>query len=56
MVGSALYNKKHYAFSYVVRDHESGDDFSHHQQQQRDGAVKGSYKVQLPDGRTQVVK
>lgn len=33
----------------------SGDDFSH-TQQQKNGAVKGTYKVQLPDGRTQVVR
>lgn len=49
------FSKKHYAFSYTVRDAASGDDFSH-SQQQKNGAVKGSYKVQLPDGRTQVVK
>ncbi|KXJ79998.1 hypothetical protein RP20_CCG026968 [Aedes albopictus] len=48
--------KKHYAFSYTVKDSASGDDFSHTQQQQIDGAVKGSYKVQLPDGRMQIVK
>ncbi|XP_062559568.1 uncharacterized protein LOC134224258 [Armigeres subalbatus] len=48
--------KKHYAFSYTVKDSASGDDFSHTQQQQVDGAVKGSYKVQLPDGRMQIVK
>ncbi|KAL1374870.1 hypothetical protein pipiens_004802 [Culex pipiens pipiens] len=48
--------KKHYVFSYAVKDATSGDDFSHTQQQQVDGAVKGSYKVQLPDGRMQIVK
>lgn len=47
--------KKQYAFSYTVRDRHSGDDFSH-TQQQNNGAVKGTYKVQLPDGRTQVVR
>lgn len=47
-------DKKHYAFSYTVKDKASGDDFSH-TQQQVDGAVKGSYKVQLPDGRMQIV-
>lgn len=47
--------KKQYAFSYTVHDSQSGDDFSH-TQQQKDGAVKGTYKVQLPDGRTQVVR
>uniref|UniRef100_A0A182JJB0 Uncharacterized protein n=1 Tax=Anopheles atroparvus TaxID=41427 RepID=A0A182JJB0_ANOAO len=48
--------KKNYVFSYAVKDSASGDDFSHTQQQQTDGAVKGSYKVQLPDGRMQIVK
>lgn len=47
-------DKKHYAFSYTVKDKASGDDFSH-TQQQVDGAVKGSYNVQLPDGRMQIV-
>uniref|UniRef100_A0A1B0F099 Uncharacterized protein n=2 Tax=Phlebotomus papatasi TaxID=29031 RepID=A0A1B0F099_PHLPP len=47
--------KKQYAFSYTVKDIVSGDDFSH-TQQQKDGAVSGSYKVHLPDGRTQVVR
>lgn len=47
-------DKKHYAFSYTVKDKASGDDFSH-TQQQVDGAVKGSYSVHLPDGRMQIV-
>lgn len=47
-------DKKHYAFSYTVKDKASGDDFSH-TQQQVNGAVKGSYKVMLPDGRMQTV-
>lgn len=47
--------KKQYAFSYTVQDMHSGDDYSHNQQQ-KNGAVKGTYKVQLPDGRTQVVR
>ncbi|XP_053686121.1 uncharacterized protein LOC128735662, partial [Sabethes cyaneus] len=52
----ATNQKKHYVFSYSVKDAASGDDFSHTQQQHVDGAVKGSYKVQLPDGRMQIVK
>ncbi|XP_055532539.1 uncharacterized protein LOC129722804 [Wyeomyia smithii] len=52
----ATNQKKHYIFSYSVKDAASGDDFSHTQQQHVDGAVKGSYKVQLPDGRMQIVK
>ena len=47
--------KKHYAFSYTVKDSQSGDDFSHTQKADN-GAVQGSYKVQLPDGRMQIVK
>ncbi|XP_059620576.1 uncharacterized protein LOC132264396 [Phlebotomus argentipes] len=47
--------KKNFAFSYSVKDAASGDDFSH-TQQQKDGAVSGSYKVHLPDGRTQIVR
>lgn len=46
---------KQYRFSYAVKDHTSGDDFSHTQRQQN-GAVQGNYKVQLPDGRMQIVK
>lgn len=52
---SSNHEKKHYKFSYAVRDGRSGDDFSHTQKQEN-GAVHGSYKVQLPDGRVQVVK
>lgn len=47
--------KKHYRFSYAVKDGHSGDDFSHTQKQEN-GAVHGSYKVNLPDGRVQTVK
>jgi len=53
--GETSSDGSHYEFSYTVRDKASGDDFSH-SQQQKNGAVQGSYKVQLPDGRTQVVK
>lgn len=48
-------DKKHYRFSYAVKDGLSGDDFSHTQKQEN-GAVQGSYKVQLPDGRVQIVR
>ncbi|XP_075214069.1 uncharacterized protein LOC142320251 [Lycorma delicatula] len=45
---------KNYAFSYAVKDHQSGDDFSH--SQAHDGkATQGEYRVKLPDGRIQVV-
>lgn len=46
---------KRYRFSYAVKDHGSGDDFSHTQRKQN-GAVQGNYQVQLPDGRMQIVK
>lgn len=49
------HDKKRYRFSYAVKDGISGDDFSHTQNQEN-GAVHGSYKVHLPDGRVQVVK
>lgn len=52
---SSNHDKKQYRFSYAVKDGHSGDDFSHTQKQEN-GAVQGSYKVQLPDGRVQVVK
>lgn len=38
-----------------MKNSASGDDFSH-SQQQNNGAVEGNYNVQLPDGRTQIVK
>lgn len=52
---SSSHDKKRYRFSYAVKDGSSGDDFSHTQKQEN-GAVHGSYKVQLPDGRMQTVK
>lgn len=52
---SSNHDKKQYRFSYAVKDGKSGDDFSHSQKQEN-GAVQGSYKVQLPDGRVQLVR
>ncbi|XP_066978954.1 cuticle protein 8-like, partial [Macrobrachium rosenbergii] len=44
-----------YNFNYGVSDKHHGTDFSHNEDS--DGkVVKGSYTVQLPDGRTQTVK
>lgn len=44
-----------YDFNWVVRDDYSGNDFGH--QESRDGYdTKGSYYVQLPDGRLQTVQ
>jgi hypothetical protein len=51
----ADFEKKEYNFAYAVKDHHSGDDFSHSQKQEN-GAVQGSYKVRLPDGRLQITK
>ncbi|XP_050357826.1 probable serine/threonine-protein kinase clkA [Nymphalis io] len=45
---------QNYAFSYAVRDHKTGDDFSH-SQQSSGSATNGEYRVRLPDGRTQIV-
>lgn len=43
-----------YNFGYSVRDFHTGADFK--QQETSDGnTVKGQYRVQLPDGRTQIV-
>ena len=43
-----------YKFSWGVKDEKSYNDYSH--QQESDGkVVTGSYRVVLPDGRTQIV-
>lgn len=43
-----------YSYAYAVNDHYTGTDFGH--TENSDGrAVKGSYNVQLPDGRKQTV-
>ncbi|XP_053650923.2 cuticle protein 7-like [Cherax quadricarinatus] len=43
-----------YDFNYAVKDEYAGNDFGH--QESRDGYdTKGSYYVQLPDGRLQTV-
>jgi hypothetical protein len=41
-------------FAYTVKDSYAGVDFA--ADEQRDGATSGSYRVLLPDGRTQVMK
>ncbi|KAG6438852.1 hypothetical protein O3G_MSEX000275, partial [Manduca sexta] len=43
-----------YAFSYTVKDKNTGDDFSH-SQQSSGSATNGEYRVRLPDGRMQIV-
>ncbi len=43
-----------YTYSYAVQDHYSGNDFN--ADENRDGyTTSGSYRVALPDGRTQIV-
>ena len=43
-----------YDFAYAVKDEPSYNDFGH--QETSDGkVVSGSYRVLLPDGRTQIV-
>ncbi|XP_057368946.1 adhesive plaque matrix protein-like [Daphnia carinata] len=43
-----------YAFSWGVKDEKSYNDYSH-QQESNGKVVTGSYRVLLPDGRTQIV-
>ncbi|KAK4014226.1 hypothetical protein OUZ56_026757 [Daphnia magna] len=43
-----------YTFSYIVQDDETYNDYLH--TEKTDGKVTtGSYRVELPDGRTQIV-
>ncbi|XP_042227219.1 pro-resilin-like [Homarus americanus] len=51
---SAESTEAKYDFDWSVKDEDSGNDFGH--QESRDGDnTKGSYSVQLPDGRLQTV-
>ena len=51
---SFFFQPKPYAFTYGVKDEYSGTDFS--RAEERSGeAIRGSYKVALPDGRVQIV-
>nr|XP_045617846.1 cuticle protein 21-like [Procambarus clarkii] len=53
-VSSAESSEAQYNFNYAVKHEDSGNDFGH--QETRDGDdTKGSYYVQLPDGRLQTV-
>ncbi|KAI5639572.1 insect cuticle protein domain-containing protein [Phthorimaea operculella] len=47
-------HNSNYAFSYTVKDHKTGDDFSH-SQHSTGSATNGEYRVRLPDGRMQIV-
>ncbi|XP_057365320.1 adhesive plaque matrix protein-like [Daphnia carinata] len=52
--GEVSYEPQPYEFGYSVKDGEYYADFDH--SEKSDGKVKtGSYRVQLPDGRTQIV-
>ncbi|XP_041985841.1 cuticle protein 19-like [Aricia agestis] len=45
---------KSYEFGYSVKDYKSGNDYD--RRESSDGnVVRGEYRVQLPDGRTQIV-
>ena len=44
-----------YEFAYAVKDDYTGNDFAHEEKSESPGGVSGSYRVLLPDGRTQVV-
>lgn len=42
-------------FNYAVNDAESSNDYNHNAVSDGD-VTRGEYRVQLPDGRTQIVK
>ncbi|XP_069696813.1 pro-resilin-like [Periplaneta americana] len=45
---------KSYQFGYAVKDYATGNDY--HRHETSDGnTIQGEYRVQLPDGRTQIV-
>ncbi|CAL4142093.1 unnamed protein product, partial [Meganyctiphanes norvegica] len=44
-----------YEYTYAVKDDYTGNDFGHKETSNGDGTVSGSYRVLLPDGRTQIV-
>lgn len=49
-----VFQPKSYQFGYSVRDYASGNDYNRHETS--DGnTIQGEYRVQLPDGRTQIV-
>ncbi len=45
-----------YAYKYGVRDAYTGASFDKQEQKDSYGNLEGSYRVNLPDGRVQVVK
>ena len=44
-----------YNFAWAVKDEASYNDYAHQQASDDKGYVTGSYRVVLPDGRTQIV-
>jgi len=44
-----------YSFAYAVKDDPSYNDYAHQETADDKGYVTGSYRVLLPDGRTQTV-
>ncbi|CAG9790015.1 unnamed protein product [Diatraea saccharalis] len=52
---SLLHYAANYEFGYRVRDHESGNDFGHHEAKSGE-KTNGHYHVRLPDGRMQKVR
>ena len=46
---------KPFAYQYGVKDEYSGTTFDKSESQDNYGNVKGEYRVQLPDGRIQIV-
>ena len=44
-----------YNFAWAVKDEPSYNDYAHQQASDDKGYVTGSYRVVLPDGRTQIV-
>ncbi|KAJ4441786.1 hypothetical protein ANN_11644 [Periplaneta americana] len=51
---SNTFMPKSYQFGYAVKDYATGNDY--HRHETSDGnTIQGEYRVQLPDGRTQIV-
>ena len=44
-----------YSFAYAVKDDPSYNDYAHQETGDDKGSVTGTYRVLLPDGRTQTV-
>ena len=50
------YPPQPYQYNYGVRDEYTGADFDKAEEQDAYGNLQGEYRVQLPDGRTQIVR